>query len=175
MRCLKLGKRVDKTDMYDHLSPEELHTHVRKNVSIPKYMDLFLFNHNISLSKLAQNAILDRMQEEQTTEIRKDVKKEITHQVFKKKITQEQKKDPRFSQKIQQAKQVFLDYFKAVDTMNESEMTDLKQIILADFPEMYVDIIKFEKWYATHHVLYEKLKKEYPNPVERLLKIKKHW
>ena len=138
-------------------------------------MDLFLFNHNISLSKLAQNAILDRMQEEQSTEIRKDVKKEITQQVLKKKITKEQRNDPRFSQKIQQAKQIFLDYFKAVDAMNDEDMAELKQIILADFPEMYVDIIKFEKWYTTHHVAYEKLKTQYVNPVERLLEIKKHW
>ena len=35
---------------------------VRKNITIPAYMDTYIETHNISISKLVQDSITDKMQ-----------------------------------------------------------------------------------------------------------------
>lgn len=170
-----VGKRKDKTREYEALPPEKLHSHIRKNVSIPKYMDAFLYEHNISLSKLVQNAIIERMQQEQETFIKKDVEKQLKEKTIRKHIKEKQKNNPHFQHELLRAKQVLIDYFTAFDTKNILSMDQQKQYMFHDFPEMYVDVIKFEKWEKQHPSHYETLKQQYENPVERLVKIKQQF
>jgi len=167
-----MGKRNNIIRDYHDLSSEELYTHVRKNVSIPKYMDLFLYEHDISLSKLVQSAITTRMEETQTEQIEKRVRQSVKKQTVKKTIQEKQKQNPGFKQELQRARLILTQYFNAFDT-SDFETTNLhKQIILSDFPEMYVDIIRFEQWVKNSPNHYQMYQSQYENPVERLIAIK---
>jgi hypothetical protein len=167
-----MGKRNNIIRDYHDLSSEELYTHVRKNVSIPKYMDLFLYEHDISLSKLVQSAITTRMEETQTEQIEKRVRQSVKKQTVKKTIQEKQKQNPGFKQELQRARLILTQYFNAFDT-SDFETTNLhKQIILSDFPEMYVDIIRFEQWVKNNPNHYQMYQSQYENPVERLIAIK---
>ncbi len=170
-----MGKRNDKTKTYEQLQPEELHAHVRKNISIPKYMDAFLYKQNISLSKLVQSAINQRMEEQQKEFLKKDVKKELHQQSIKKHLSQKQKKDPQFTHELHRAKQVLTNYFNAFDSRDMETVEKQKQEMLKNFPEMYVDILKFEQWETKHRQYYFTIRQQYENVVERLVKIKKQY
>jgi hypothetical protein len=167
-----MGKRIDKTKIYNDLQPEELHNHVRKNVSIPKYMDSFIYKHNISLSKLVQNAITQRMKKEQELVIKNDMENQIDEKIFKKKYNEEKKKNPNFDFDLQRAKNILSQYFIAFDSNDNINQDLQKQSMLSDFPEMYVDVIKFEKWEKLNEDIYLQTKQKYENPVERLVYIK---
>jgi len=167
-----MGRKKDKTSIYDKLSPEELHTHIRKNISIPKYMDAFLYNQDISLSKLVQNAIITRMEQEQENIIKKDVHKEIQEKKAKKRLQEERKKNPEFENELKRARHVLTTYFSAFDTNNTDALHRRKQLMLREFPEMYVDVLKFETWYEHNRENYDRMKEQYENPVERLIRIK---
>ena len=169
-----MGKRKDSIKAYHDLSPEELHTHIRKNISIPKYMDMFLFENKISLSKLVQNAIITRMDETQANTIKKDVEQSIKERTIHKKIQEKQQQDPQFKQELQRARLLLTQYFELLDQHNPKDLDQKKQLILTDFPEMYVDIIRFETWYKNNIETYQTLKDTYENPVERLIMIKKN-
>lgn len=167
-----MGKRKNKARHYQDLSPEELYTHVRKNVSIPKYMDLFLYEHNISLSKLVQSAITTRMEKNQKEQIEKRVKKTINTKTARKTIQEKQKENPQFKQELHRARLLLSQYFNAFDS-SDHEHTELKkQLILSDFPEMYVDIIRFEQWEQNNKNHYQSYIEKFENPVERLIAIK---
>ncbi len=168
----EMGKKKDKTQIYNQLSPEELHNHIRKNISIPKYMDAFLYNHNISLSKLVQNAIITRMEQEQVTIIKKDAYKEIQEKQAKKRLQQERRNNPDFENELKRAKHVLTFYFNAFDNQDTEALHRRKQLMLKEFPEMYVDVLKFETWFEQNQDLYEQMKQRYDNPVERLIRIK---
>ncbi|RLF41783.1 MAG: hypothetical protein DRN12_02290 [Thermoplasmata archaeon] len=168
-----MGKRIDKSELYAKLSPEELHTHVRKNISIPKYMDAFLYEHNISLSKLVQNAIKKRMLEEQKTEVEKAIELDYRRRIAEKRIAEEKRKDPKFEQKLLQAKQLLRQYFNALDQGLPVE--NYKQQMLKGFPELYIDISRFEEWKKNNEGMYKILKEEIHNPIERLIRIKKEY
>jgi len=168
-----MGKRKNKARHYQDLSPEELYTHVRKNVSIPKYMDLFLYEHNISLSKLVQSAITTRMEKNQTEQIEKRVKKTINTQTARKTIQEKQKQNPQFKQELHRARLLLTQYFNAFDASDHENIELKKQLILTDFPEMYVDIIRFEQWEKNNTNHYQSYQGQYENPVERLIAIKK--
>lgn len=170
-----MGRRIDKQQQYEELLPEELYTHVRKNISIPKYMDAFLYKNNISLSKLVQNAINKRMREDQEQTIVKDVKKDFEEKTIRKKLHEEKKKNPNFEFELHRAKFLLSEFFNAFDQEDFQISNEKKQHIFTDFPEMYVDIIKFEKWYHHNEQKYESIKEKYENPVERLIMIKKHY
>jgi len=170
-----MGKRKDKTPEYGSLSPEELHSHIRKNVSIPKYMDAFLYENNISLSKLAQNAIIERMKETQETYIKKDVEKQFKEKTIRKHIKERERENPQFSHDLIRAKQVLIDYFMAFDAQERHIADKQKQHMFHDFPEMYVDVVKFEKWEEQNSSIYQTLKQDYDNPVERLVRIKQQF
>jgi len=167
-----MGKRKDSLKEYQELAPERLHTHIRKNISIPKYMDMFLFENNISLSKLVQNAINSRMQETQVQTIKKDVEQNIKEKNIRKRIDEKQKEDPRFKQELQRARLILTQYFNALDLNDVIELDQKKQLILTDFPEMYVDVIRFETWFKKNIDTYHQIKTQYKNPVERLIVIK---
>ena len=167
-----MGRRKDNIKKYQELAPEKLHTHIRKNISIPKYMDMFLFENNISLSKLVQNAINIRIQESQVQTIKKDVEQNIKEKNIRKKIDEKQKEDPRFKQELQRARLILTQYFNALDLNDLIELDQKKQLILTDFPEMYVDVIRFETWYKKNIDTYHHIKAQYENPVERLIVIK---
>jgi hypothetical protein len=167
-----MGRKKDKTSVYNQLSPEELHTHIRKNISIPKYMDAFLYNHDISLSKLVQNAIITRMEQEQETVIKKDVHKEIQEKKARKRLHEERKKNPEFENELKRAKHVLTMYFNAFDEQDSEALHRRKQLMLKEFPEMYVDVLKFESWYEKNQENYQRMKDRYENPVERLIRIK---
>ncbi|MBS3777868.1 MAG: hypothetical protein KGY50_01090 [Candidatus Thermoplasmatota archaeon] len=167
-----MGRKKDKTELYDQLSPEELHTHIRKNISIPKYMDAFLYKHDISLSKLVQNSITTRMEQEQETSIKKDVHKEIQDKKARKRLQEERKKNPEFENELIRARHVLTTYFNAFDTNDTEAIHRRKQLMLKEFPEMYVDVLKFETWYEKNQENYELMKDRYENPVERLIRIK---
>jgi hypothetical protein len=182
MYCVKdehlvetMGIRKDKTGEYESLSPEELHSHIRKNVSIPKYMDAFLYENDISLSKLVQNAIIERMKEEQEIYLKKDVEKQMKEKNIRQHIKEKQKENPQFNHDLLRAKQVLLDYFTAFDSEDKSIVDQQKQYMFNDFPEMYVDVVKFEKWKQQNTSLYQTMRQTYENPVERLVKIKKQF
>ena len=113
-----MGKRKDSIKAYHNLSPEELHTHVRKNISIPKYMDMFLFENKISLSKLVQNAIINRIDETQANTIKKDVEQSIKERTIQKKIQEKQQQDPQFKQELQRARLLLTQYFELLDQHN---------------------------------------------------------
>ena len=167
-----MGKRKNRLKDYEELPPEEMYTHVRKNVSIPKYMDLFLYEHNISLSKLVQCAITNRIQEIQTERLEKQVKQSVKQQTARKTIQENQKQNPKFKQELLRARLLLTQYFNAFDK-SDYEKTDLKkQLILSDFPEMYVDIIRFEQWEKSNPDYYQTFLAKYENPVERLIAIK---
>ena len=168
-----MGRRKNNLESYKHLSPEELYTHVRKNISIPKYMDAFLFEHKISLSKLVQNAIITRMDQEQKQIIRKEVKNEIEEKTIRKTIQEKKKENPNFEHELQRAKYLLSDYFNAFDAEQVEIANQKKQLIFSDFPEMYVDVIKFEQWYKKNMDSYHIFKQQFENPVERLINIKK--
>lgn len=167
-----MGRKKDKTDEYNQLSPEELHTHIRKNISIPKYMDAFLYEQNISLSKLAQNAIITRMEQEKETVIKKDVKKEFQEKKARKRLQEEKKKNPEFENELKRAKHVLTTYFNAFDADDAEALHRRKQLMLTEFPEMYVDVLKFEQWHEQNKDIYSQMKDQYENPVERLIRIK---
>ena len=167
-----MGRKKDKTKVYNQLSPEELHTHIRKNISIPKYMDAFLYKHNISLSKLVQNAIISRMEDEQETVIKKDIHKEIQEKQARKRLQQERRNNPQFENELKRAKHVLTTYFDAFDERDADALHRRKQLMLKEFPEMYVDVIKFETWHEHNQSQYEILRNQYDNPVERLIRIK---
>ncbi len=167
-----MGRKKDKTPVYNQLSPEELHTHIRKNISIPKYMDAFLYKNDISLSKLVQNAIITRMKQEQETIIKKDVHKEVQEKKARKRLQEERKKNPEFENELKRAKHVLTTYFNAFDEQDAEALHRRKQLMLKEFPEMYVDVLKFEGWYNHNKEQYERMKDRYDNPVERLIRIK---
>lgn len=167
-----MGKRKDSLKEYQELAPEKLHTHVRKNISIPKYMDMFLFENKISLSKLVQNAINTRMQESQVQTIKKDVEQTIKEKNIRKKIDEKQKENPKFKQELQRAHLILTQYFKSLDINDTRGMDQKKQLILTDFPEMYVDVVRFETWHKKNNDIYQLIKTQYENPVERLIVIK---
>lgn len=167
-----MGRKKDKTGLYNQLSPEELHTHIRKNISIPKYMDAFLYKHNISLSKLVQNAITNRMEHEQENIIKKDVHKELQEKKARKRLQEERKKNPEFENELKRARHILTTYFNAFDTNDTEALHRRKQLMLKEFPEMYVDVLKFETWYEKNQDNYELMKDRYENPVERLIRIK---
>ncbi|MBS3748339.1 MAG: hypothetical protein KGY65_00935 [Candidatus Thermoplasmatota archaeon] len=167
-----MGRKKDKTNEYNQLSPEELHTHIRKNISIPKYMDAFLYEQNISLSKLVQNAIITRMEEEKETIIKKDVHKEIQDKKARKRLQEERKKNPEFENELKRAKHVLTAYFNAFDDNDTDALHRRKQLMLKEFPEMYVDVLKFEEWYEKNQLRYQRMKNHYDNPIERLIRIK---
>jgi hypothetical protein len=167
-----MGRKKDKTNVYNQLSPEELHTHIRKNISIPKYMDAFLYKNDISLSKLVQNAIITRMEQEQETIIKKDVHKEIQEKQARKRLQEERKKNPEFENELKRAKHVLTTYFNALDEQDTDALHRRKQLMLKEFPEMYVDVLKFESWYDQNKEQYDRMKDLYENPVERLIRIK---
>jgi hypothetical protein len=169
---MNMGRKKDKTSIYNQLSPEELHTHVRKNISIPKYMDAFLYTNDISLSKLVQNAIISRMEKEQETVIKKDVHKDIQEKKARKRLQEERKKNPEFENELKRAKHVLTIYFNAFDANDPDALHRRKQLMLREFPEMYVDVLKFESWYEHNQDQYERLRDRYENPVERLIHIK---
>ena len=167
-----MGKRKNSIDDYQTLSQEELYTHVRKNVSIPKYMDLFLYENNISLSKMVQSAITTRMGETQVQSIQKEIKESVKQQTMKITINEKQKQNPQFKQELQRARLLLTQYFDAFDEDDFSKTDQKKQLILSDFPEMYVDIIRFEQWYKTNANHYQSFQERIENPVERLIAIK---
>jgi len=72
-----MGTRKNNIEKYQDLTPEKLHTHIRKNISIPKYMDMFLYENKISLSKFVQNAINIRIQETQFQSLKKQVEQNV--------------------------------------------------------------------------------------------------
>jgi hypothetical protein len=168
-----MGRRKNSIDDYQNLTPEELYTHVRKNVSIPKYMDLFLYKNNISLSKLVQSAITSRMQETQLHSIQKEMKQTYQEQTLRKKINERQKINPQFKQELQRARLLLTQYFDVFDQKDSTRIEQKKQLIFSDFPEMYVDIIRFEQWYKYNSDQYQTYQTRYENPVERLIAIKK--
>jgi hypothetical protein len=170
-----LGRIKDKTKIYEDLSPEDLHVHVRKNISIPKYMDAFLYEHKISLSKLVQSTIKDRMAEVQAKSIEKDVKNFQKKQTLKKRLLEEQKKNPQFNHELQRAKQLLTEYFTAFDSSDTQITERQKQIMLKDFPELYVDVLKFEQWEKKNKQRYLTIRPQYDNVVERLIKIKQEF
>lgn len=170
-----MGRRRNKTKTYEKLSPEELHEHIRKNISIPKYMDAFLYQHNISLSKLAQSAISQRMEEQQKETIKKDIEKDLKQKTIKKHLSKEQKKNPQFTHELQRAKYILINYFNSFDSEDQMVIEKLKNRMLNEFPELYVDVLKFEQWQKENKLQYTAMKKQYENPVERLVRIKKHY
>ncbi len=167
-----MGRRRNVIQLYADLPPEELHTHVRKNISIPKYMDIFLYEHNISLSKLVQKAIEDRMREEEKNRVEREIRRDYQRRLAERKIAEERKKNPRFEQKLLRAKQLVKTYFDSLDNNNRSVMEECKQEMLREYPELYVDISRFENWLEENREGYEKLKIEFRNPVERLIQVK---
>ena len=169
-----MGRRKDNRTKYDQLTPEQLHAHVRKNISIPKYMDSFLYEHHISLSKLVQHAIIERMTEAQANTIRKDFEKQQKQKTQKKRLAEEQKKNPNFNYELQRAKQLLNDYFTAFDHHDSSQIEKKKQIMLTDFPELYVDILRFEQWEEENKDQYQQIRTQYENVVERLINIKQN-
>lgn len=170
-----MGRRKSNIEEYQELSPEELHTHIRKNISIPKYMDMFLIENKISLSKLVQSAITERIQELQSQTIKNNVSKEMKNQFMRKKIQEKKKEKPHFQQELQRARLMLASYFNAIDKHDLNEIDQKKQVILTDFPEMYVDVIRFESWYKNNRELYDSMKNRFENPVERLIEIKKKY
>ena len=170
-----MGKRKDITKEYGVLTTEEMYSHIRKNVSIPKYMDAFLYEHNISLSKLVQNAIQERMQDEQGLHIKKDVEKQLKEKTVLLHIKEKQKDNPQFEHDLLRAKQILIDYFLAFDTYDISVADKQKEYMFHDFPEMYVDVVKFEKWEERNPLQYDSMKQKFENPVERLVRIKQQY
>jgi hypothetical protein len=175
IKGINMGRRKNNLEEYEHLAPEELYAHVRKNISIPKYMDAFLFEHKISLSKLVQNAIITRMNQEQKQNMRKEIKNEIEEKTIRKKIREKKKDNPNFEHELQRARYLLSAYFNAFDAQQGEIAEQKKQLIFSDFPEMYVDVIKFEQWYKKNIESYTMLKQQFENPVERLITIKKKY
>ena len=168
-----MGKRKNVIQLYADLSPEELHTHVRKNISIPKYMDIFLYEHNISLSKLVQKAIEDRMREEEKNRVEREIRRDYQRRLAERRLAEERKKNPRFEQKLLRAKQLVKNYFESLDNDERDIMDRCKQEMLKEYPELYVDISRFEDWLKDNEDRYERLRVEFRNPVERLLQVKR--
>lgn len=135
-------------------------------------MDAFLYKHNISLSKLVQNAITNRMEHEQENIIKKDVHKELQEKKARKRLQEERKKNPEFENELKRARHILTTYFNAFDTNDTEALHRRKQLMLKEFPEMYVDVLKFETWYEKNQDNYELMKDRYENPVERLIRIK---
>ena len=135
-------------------------------------MDLFLYENNISLSKLVQNAIITRMQESQAQAIKRNIEQTIKEKNIRRRIEEKQRENPQFKQELQRARLLLTQYFSALDLNNSTEMDQKKQLILTDFPELYVDIVRFETWYKKNIDHYQIMKTQYKNPVERLIMIK---
>lgn len=135
-------------------------------------MDAFLYKNKISLSKLVQNAIVTRMEEEQETVIKKDVYNEIQEKQARKRLQEERKKNPEFENELKRARHVLTTYFNAFDEQDTELVHRRKQLMLKEFPEMYVDVLKFETWHEKNLEQYERMKETYRNPVERLIRIK---
>lgn len=112
------------------------------------------------------------MQESQVQTIKKDVEQTIKERNIRKKIDEKQKENPNFKQELQRARLILTQYFKSLDLNDTIEMDQKKQLILTDFPEMYVDIVRFETWYKKNNDIYQLIKTQYENPVERLIVIK---
>lgn len=135
-------------------------------------MDAFLYKHNISLSKLVQNAIEERMHQEQKTAVEKEIETHYKRKIVEKRIDHERRKNPKFERELFRAKQLLKEYFTALDTGDLITTEKYKTQMLQDFPEMYVDVIKFEQWKKQNEYLYREMKEQYENVVERLVRIK---
>jgi hypothetical protein len=167
-----MGKIKNKNKQYEQLEPEEMFSYVRKNISIPKYMDAFLYQKNISLSKLVQNAISQRIQDEQEKTIEKRVKKITQQKKLHNHYEKERKKNPNLEWDLERARRILTKYFLAMEQHDEIALERQKQVLLKEFPDLYLDIIKFEKWKETNESQYDLMKEKYENPVERLVRIK---
>jgi hypothetical protein len=115
------------------------------------------------------------MEESQTEQIKKRVKQNLKNQTIQQTIQEKQKKDPQFKQELHRARLLLTQYFNAFDTDDMDTIDMKKQLILSDFPEMYVDIIKFEQWQTKNKDHYPTYQDKYENPVERLIAIKQEW
>ena len=167
-----MGKIINKNKQYENLKPEEMFSYVRKNISIPKYMDAFLYQNNISLSKLVQNAISQRIQEEQEKTVEKKVKKITQQKKLHNHYEKERKKNPNLEWDLERARRILTKYFLALETKDEITIERQKQVLLKDFPDLYLDIVKFEKWKESNESEYNLMTEKYENPVERLIRIK---
>ena len=167
-----MGKILDKNQHYKNLKPEEMFSYVRKNISIPKYMDIFLYKNKISLSKLVQNAITLRIQEEQEKSIEKKVIRITQQKKLQDHYEKERKKNPNLDWDLERAKRILTKYFLAYETNDETAITREKSLLSKEFPDLYLDIIKFENWKIKNENDYQIMKEKYENPVERLIRIK---
>jgi len=167
-----VGKVKNKVKQFEGLSPEELLSFVRRNISIPKYMDVFLYTHKISLSKLVQTAIIDRMKEEEGKTVEKQVKEETQRKKIQQQFAQEKRKNPNFEWDLERAKRLLSMYFTHYDKGDIEEAERQKQILLQEFSDLYLDVVRFERWRHDHEKDYMLMKERYANPVERLVRIK---
>ena len=135
-------------------------------------MDVFLYTHKISLSKLVQNAIIDRMKEEEEKTVEKQVKEETQRKKIQQQLAQEKRKNPNFAWDLERAKRLLSTYFNHYDKGNIEEAERQKQILLQEFSDLYLDIVRFERWRQDHEEDYILMKEKYTNPVERLVRIK---
>ena len=94
---------------------------------------------------------------------------------MQKTINDKQKRDPRFKQELKRARLLLTQFFEAFDQNNHQQTSQKKQLIFSDFPEMYVDIIKFEQWHKLNQESYNNYVDQFENPVERLIAIKKDY
>ena len=138
-------------------------------------MDAFLYRHKISLSKLVQNAITERMQQIQKTAIEKEIDAHHKRRLMEKQIATEQVKNPKFEKNLFKAKQTLEKYFNAFDIEDIPTAEHYKIQMLQQFPEMYVDVIKFEQWKKQNVHRYQEMKDTYDNVVERLIRIKNEY
>ena len=115
------------------------------------------------------------MNQEQKQIIKKEVKDEFEDKKIRKKLSERKKNNPNFEHELQRAKFLLTEYFQDFDQNQSSEIEQKKQIIFSDFPEMYVDVIKFEQWVKINSETYDNLKHQFENPVERLITIKKRY
>ena len=113
------------------------------------------------------------MQQEQKKSLQKEIIQEHDEKTVRKKINMRRKGNPNFDNELQRAKFLVGEYFSAFDENDMYESDIKKQVMLSDYPELYVDIIKFEKWYKKNQELYFDMKEKINNPVERLIRIKK--
>ena len=135
-------------------------------------MDVFLYTHKISLSKLVQNAIIDRMKEEEGKTVEKQVKEETQRKKIQQQLAQEKRKNPNFAWDLERAKRLLSIYFNHYDDGNIEEAERQKQILLQEFSDLYLDVVRFERWRQDHEEDYILMKDKYTNPVERLVRIK---
>jgi hypothetical protein len=167
-----MGKVKNKVKQYEGLPPEDMLTFVRRNISIPKYMDVFLYTQKISLSKLVQNAIIERMNEEEAKTVGKKVKEEVQRKKIQKQLVQEKRKNPNLEWDLERAKRLLGAYFTHYDSKNIEEAERQKQILLQEFSDLYLDVVRFERWRQDHEDDYRLMREKYKDPVERLIRIK---